>query len=274
MATDPWLPVAHRVRRRRVETKDSATLVLAPVADRLPVFRPGQFAMLYAHGIGEVPISISDIPAGGVLVHTIRAVGAVSRALHSAEPGAVLGVRGPFGTAWDVDRAEGGDLLLVAGGIGLAPLRPALRHALEHRSSYRRVTLVVGARTPSDLLYDDELRHWDSLADVDVVVTVDHAADGWTGRVGVVTEPLASIPLDATRTTAMLCGPEPMMRYCARTLLGRGVPDEGVQVSLERNMQCGTGVCGHCQLGPLLLCRDGPVVDLPVATPLMLVKEL
>ncbi|GAA0250944.1 FAD/NAD(P)-binding protein [Saccharothrix mutabilis subsp. mutabilis] len=268
--TDPWLPVAHRVVRRTEETADSATLLLRPVHDPLPPFRPGQFAMLYAHGVGEIPISVSGIPGGGDLLHTVRAVGAVSRALHGAEPGTVLGARGPFGTTWDLHRTE--DLLVVAGGIGLAPLRPVLRHALAHRDRYRRVVLVAGARTPEDLPFRAEVERWADA--VEVVTTVDRGGPGWTGRVGFVTEPLAVLPLDVERTTALLCGPEPMMRFSARTLITRGVPADRVQVSLERNMQCGTGRCGHCQLGPLLLCRDGPVVDFPVAEPLFAVKEL
>ncbi|MFI9811864.1 FAD/NAD(P)-binding protein [Saccharothrix variisporea] len=268
--TDPWLPVAHRVVRRVEETADTATLRLRPVHDPLPPFRPGQFAMLYAHGVGEVPISVSAIPGSGDLVHTVRAVGAVSRALHGAEPGTVLGARGPFGTTWEPHGTE--DLLVVAGGIGLAPLRPVLRHALAHRDRYRRVVLVVGARTPADLCYRDEFDRW--AAELEVVTTVDHGAPGWTGRVGFVTEPLAVLPLDAPHTTALLCGPEPMMRFSARTLITRGVPPDRIQVSLERNMQCGTGRCGHCQLGPLLLCRDGPVVAYPVAEELFAVKEL
>lgn len=258
-----WVPVPYRVVSRTVETHDSVTLALHPVGESLPEFRPGQFAMIYAHGVGEVPISISGIPGDGTLVHTVRAVGAVSRALHDAEPGTVLGVRGPFGTAWRLDGAE--DLLVVAGGIGLAPLRPVLSHPTQ------RTVLIAGARTPQDLLYADELA---KLSDVDVVLTVDRADHDWHGRVGFVTEPLASIPLDPARLTALLCGPEPMMRYCARTLLGRGVPAERIQVSLERNMQCGVGLCGHCQLGPLLLCREGPVTGYPVAEPLLLAKEL
>ncbi|WP_439657907.1 FAD/NAD(P)-binding protein [Lentzea sp. HUAS TT2] len=258
-----WVPVPYRVVTRTVETHDSVTLALRPVGESLPAFRPGQFAMLYAHGVGEVPISISGIPDDGTLLHTVRAVGAVSRALHDAQPGTVLGVRGPFGTAWRLDDAE--DLLVVAGGIGLAPLRPVLSHPT------RRTVLVAGARTPRDLLYADELAR---LSDVDVVLTVDRGDHDWHGRIGFVTEPLASIPLDPGRTTALLCGPEPMMRFCARTLLGRGVPPENIQVSLERNMQCGVALCGHCQLGPLLVCRDGPVTGYPVAEPLLLAKEL
>lgn len=258
-----WLPAPYRVVSRTVETRDSVTLALRPVAESLPRFLPGQFAMLYAHGVGEVPISVSGVPGDGTLLHTVRVVGAVSRALHDAEPGTVIGVRGPFGTAWRLDGVE--DLLVVAGGIGLAPLRPVLG------VPSRRTVLIAGARTPQDMLYADELAE---LSDVDVVLTVDRGDHDWPGRVGFVTEPLASIPLDPDRTTALLCGPEPMMRYCARTLLGRDVPPERIQVSLERNMQCGIGLCGHCQLGPLLLCRDGPVTDYPTAEPLLLVKEL
>ncbi|USX54502.1 FAD/NAD(P)-binding protein [Lentzea sp. HUAS12] len=258
-----WVPTPCRVVERTVETHDCVTLTLRPVTGSLPAFRPGQFAMLYAHGVGEVPISVSGIPADGTLVHTVRAVGAVSRALHDAAPGTVIGVRGPFGTAWRLDGVE--DLLVVAGGIGLAPLRPVLGHPS------RRTVLVAGARTPEDLLYADELP---ALSDVDVVLTVDRGGHDWQGRVGFVTEPLASIPLDPERTTALLCGPEPMMRFCARTLLGRGVPAGNIQVSLERSMQCGIGLCGHCQLGPLLVCRDGPVTGYPEAEPLLLAKEL
>ncbi|QXV56527.1 FAD/NAD(P)-binding protein [Amycolatopsis sp. TNS106] len=271
MNPDPWLPRPYRVVGRVTETGDSATLTLAPDGDRLPEFRPGQFAMLYAHGVGEVPISVSAIPGDGTLVHTIRAVGAVSRALHDARPGTVLGVRGPFGTAWRLD--DDGDLLLVAGGIGLAPLRPVLRHALAERPS-RRVILIAGARTPADLLYQKELRELSDRNGPDIVLTVDRGEDGWTGHVGFVTEPLATHPIDPGQTTALLCGPEPMMRFSARTLLRRGVPAERIEVSLERNMQCGTGLCGHCQFGPLLVCRDGPVAGYPVAESLFLVKEL
>ncbi|MEV8438716.1 FAD/NAD(P)-binding protein [Actinosynnema sp. NPDC051121] len=267
-----WLPTRYLVIRRTRETADSATVTLRPVDEPLPAFRPGQFAMLYARGVGEVPISVSGIGESGDLVHTIRSVGAVSRALHDSPPGAVLGVRGPFGTAWRLDAAD--DLLIVAGGIGLAPLRPAVRHALAHRHRYRRVVLIAGARTPSDFLYPDELRRWDDDSGLEVLLTVDQARDGWIGRVGFVTEPLAALPLDQHRTAALLCGPEPMMRATARALVSRGVPGHRVQVSLERNMQCGTGRCGHCQLGPLLLCRDGPVVDYPLAAGLLSVKEL
>jgi NAD(P)H-flavin reductase len=269
-------PTPYQVATRRVETHDSVTLSLAPVGPGLPPFRPGQFAMLYAPGVGEVAISMSGEPASadGTLTHTIRDVGAVSRALHDAEPGDVLGVRGPFGTRWRVEDGAGRDLVLVAGGVGLAPLRPALLTALASRTAHGRVVLVAGARGPDEFLFRDELRAWADRTDVEILLTVDSPASGWPGPVGFVTEPLARLELDGDRTTALLCGPEPMMRFCADVLLRKGVAATDLHVSLERNMQCGVGLCGHCQLGPLLVCRDGPVVDYAVAGPLLTVPEL
>lgn len=273
---DPWAPRLYRVAANRAETADTATLTLHAVAEPITECLPGQFTMLHAFGVGEVPISISGHPAvdGDALVHTIRGVGAVSRALQQATPGTVVGVRGPFGTGWDLDLPAGADLVLVGGGIGLAPLRPALLHALARRRRYGRIVFVAGAKTPAQLLFTGEFAALAACGDVEFVVTVDRATDGWTGPVGLVTGPLAGIDLFPDWTTALLCGPEPMMRFCAKVLLGRGMPARRIQVSLERSMECGIGLCGHCQLGPLLLCRDGPVVPYPVAAPLLEVREL
>lgn len=273
---DPMLPVPYRVTGRTVETGDTSTLELEPVAAPLPPFRPGQFTMLYARGIGEVPISVSGDPTArdGRLTHTVRAVGAVSQALHDARPGTVLGVRGPFGTTWDTGAAAGRDLVIVAGGVGLAPLRPVVLEALAHRGAFRRVVLVAGARDPGEFLFRAELAAWAARPDMEVELTVDLPAPGWEGQVGFVTEPLARLRVDPAATTAFLCGPEPMMRFGAQVLLGRGVAATDIGVSLERNMKCGVGLCGHCQLGPLLVCRDGPVVDYATAGPLMRVREL
>lgn len=277
MSQDCMLPLGYRVGSRTVETHDTVTLTLHPIGG-LPEnhFTPGQFMMLYAHGVGEVAISISGDPSrdGDTLVHTIRNVGAVSRALHDAPVGTVLGVRGPFGRGWDLRTESGGDLVIVAGGVGLAPLRPVILAALAARDRFRRITLVVGARTPSNILFRSELSAWQSRDDLAVELTIDQPVSGWTGAVGFVTEALHRVPVDPARTTALLCGPEPMMRFCARALTDRGVRPGDIQVSLERNMQCGTGVCGHCQLGELLLCRDGPVVDYTVAEPLLRTPEL
>ncbi|MEU1999383.1 FAD/NAD(P)-binding protein [Nocardia gamkensis] len=268
--------VPYRVIDRRTQTPDTVTLLLEPVGDAAPHFRPGQFMMLYSFGVGEIAISISGDPAGddGTLEHTIRAVGAVSAALHGTELGGLIGVRGPFGTGWDLTSAIGGDLVIVGGGVGLAPLRSAVLTALAARSDYRRIVLITGARTPADMLFRDDQRLWPTAGPIEIEQTVDHPAPGWRGRVGFVTEPLAHLTVDPGKTTALLCGPEMMMRFCAQSLLRKGIAAADIQLSLERNMQCGVARCGHCQLGPLLLCRDGPVVDYATAEPLMAVREL
>ena len=272
------LPVPYRVADRVVETRDSVTLVLEPAGQRLPPFLPGQFMMLAVPGIGEVAISVSGDPAAtdGRLVHTIRAVGAVSTALHDARSGTVVGVRGPFGTSWDLDSAAGRDLVIVAGGVGLAPLRPVVLGALADRSRYGRIVLIAGARTPTEFLFRAELGTWavKEVPDFHIELTIDQPAAYWDGTVGFVTDPLSRVSLAPERTTAFLCGPEPMMRFSARTLLGKGMHARDIRVSLERNMQCGIGLCGHCQLGPILVCRDGPVVDYELAEPLLTVREL
>jgi NAD(P)H-flavin reductase len=162
----------------------------------------------------------------------------------------------------------------VAGGVGLAPLRPVLLGALAGRGNYRRVCLIAGARRPAEFLFRDELAAWSGRADLEVELTIDQPATGWAGQVGFVTEPLARLPVDPARTSAFLCGPEPMMRFSAQVLLHHGVPAGDIQLSLERNMQCGIGLCGHCQLGPILVCRDGPVVSYALAGPLLTVGEL
>ncbi|GAA4475527.1 FAD/NAD(P)-binding protein [Phytohabitans houttuyneae] len=270
--TDLMLPLPYRVTARRLEATDTVTLTLAPVGEGIGTWEPGQFTMLYGFGVGEVPISISG-GDGGRIHHTVRDVGAVSHALCGTGVGGRLGVRGPYGHGWDPDSAEGNDLLLVAGGIGLAPLRPVLTWALARRERYGRIALLVGARTPADLLYPREYPAW-RAAGVQLLVTVDRADAGWGGHVGVVTTLVDQADFAPDNTVAFVCGPEPMMRFTARALGARGVPDRAVRVSLERNMRCGIALCGHCQLGPLLVCRDGPVASYDVAGQLLDVKEL
>jgi len=269
-------PVPYRVRSRVVESPDSATLSLVPVGDALRAPKPGEFMMLYAFGVGEAAISISGDPTvtDGSITHTIRAVGAVSRALHDAEPGTVVGARGPFGTTWGLAEAAGRDLVMVAGGVGLCPLRPAVLGALAERSHYGNVTLIVGARSRTDFVFAAQLVKWAEDPQIELHVTVDVPVQGWRGDVGLVTEPLRRLTLDPDRTTAFLCGPEPMLRFGADALVAKGLAAHDIRVSLERNMQCGIGWCGHCQLGRLLLCRDGPIVGYDVAGPLLQVKEL
>ncbi|MEV4439546.1 FAD/NAD(P)-binding protein [Streptomyces sp. NPDC049577] len=264
------VPLPYRVTANRAETADTRTLELRPAGEALPAFTPGQFAMLYAFGVGDIPVSVAGLD-GGVLTHTIRGVGATSRALCAMRPGTQIGVRGPFGTGWDLPSAAGRDLLVVAGGIGLAPLRPLVREVLSSPGEYGRLNVLVGARTPEDLLYGSEPAGWGRPY---CGVTVDRAGPGWTGNIGVVTSLLEQAAFTPHETTAFVCGPEVMIRATARDLLDRGVPVHHIRISLERNMHCATGHCGHCQLGPLLLCRDGPVVGYDRAEPLLTVREL
>jgi anaerobic sulfite reductase subunit B len=263
----PMLPVGYVVAGRKEETYDTVTLMLRPAGPPIAPPRPGQFTMLYAYGVGEVPVSVSGV-GGQVLVQTIRAVGAVTRALCAAAPGDMIGVRGPFGTGWGGE--AGRDALIVAGGIGLAPLRPVLLAALARQD---RVVLLIGARSPADLIFTRELETWRRRG-ADVRVTVDHGDAGWDGRVGLVTGLIKDAIADPAGTTAFVCGPEIMMRLSAQALVDFGVPARDIRVSLERNMRCGVALCGHCQLGPLLVCRDGPVVSYAEAAPLLAIKEL
>ncbi len=261
LVADPMLPRLYRVLGRHRETRDTLTLEVASATrGGGTAFAPGQFNMLSVIGVGEVPISISGDPAAEKrLAHTVRAVGAVTQALGDLRNGQIIGVRGPFGTAWPVEDAVGADVVIVAGGIGLAPLRPALYRLLAGRERYGRIVLLYGARTPQDLLYARELERWRGRMDLDVGVTVDAAAGGWRGNVGVVTTLIPRAPFDPANAVAFVCGPEVMMRFTVRELQTRGVPDDRLYLSLERNMQCAVGLCGHCQYGPVFVCRDGPV---------------
>lgn len=271
----PMLPRPFRIERRRQDTRDTVTLVLEPLDGRPLRFSAGQFTMLDAFGTGEVPISISGNPTeAGPLEHTVRDVGAVTHALVRSEPGTVLGVRGPYGRGWGAGDGAGGDLLVVAGGIGLAPLRPALLEALARREAFGRVVLLYGARTPDDVLFADQLGEWSERHGVEVDVTVDYGTADWTGRVGLVTSLIPRAGFDPRNTLALVCGPEVMMRYAATALLDRGVPAGRVRLSMERNMRCGIGLCGHCQLRELFLCVDGPVLPYDRLAPLMAVAEL
>jgi anaerobic sulfite reductase subunit B len=266
-------PDPFRVVAREQDTADTWTLELEPLDVAEPTIRPGQFVMVYAHGIGEVPISVSGPPdRPGPVVLTIRDVGAVTHAICASPPGTVLGVRGPFGNHWPIDEAAGGDVVVVAGGIGLAPLRSVVLKTLENRDDYGSACVLYGARTPGDLLYPAELEAW--RAAISVAVTVDTADATWTGTVGVVPALLGDAVFDAARTTAFVCGPEIMMHFAAQALLARGVAPERIYLSMERHMDCGIGLCGHCQLGPTLICRDGPVYTQAELAPWLEVPEL
>jgi NAD(P)H-flavin reductase len=253
-------PIPFRIKRTATDTQDTFTMELEPVNGADFSFAAGQFNMLYAFGVGEVPISISGDPTNPLpLVHTTRAVGTVTQALRKLKRGDVLGVRGPFGTSWPVEVAKGKDVIIVAGGIGLPPLRPAIYQILANRDAYGKVCLCYGARTPEELLFPKELEQWRGRFDLDVGITVDRATSAWSGNVGVVTRLISRANFDPKNAVAMIVGPEIMMRYTVMELQKRGMADKDIYVSMERNMKCGIGLCGHCQCGPTFICKDGPV---------------
>lgn len=260
---NPWL--AHSVRIARTASATPGVFIcdLAfedPAVTEKYSHRPGQFNMLYLPGLGEIAISISGDPGlRDVVSHTIREAGNVTRALAKLPANSSIGLRGPFGSHWPVEDCVGRDVVLVAGGIGLAPLRPVVCHLLTHRDAFKNVTLIIGSREPSGLLYSEEYEDW-RAGGIDVQVTVDRADSSWRGKIGMVTNVLDRLPLrDPKQIILMTCGPEVMMWYTIQMALGRGIPAESLYVSLERNMNCAIGLCGHCQFGPEFLCKDGPI---------------
>jgi len=270
------LPARYKIERVTRETHDTFTFELAALEEKgIRPFLPGQFNMLYVFGVGEVPISISGDPGTPErLVHTTRAVGTVTKAMERLKPGGVIGVRGPYGRPWPVETAAGGDVVIVAGGIGLAPLRPAIRYLLARRADYGRIVLLYGTRSPLDILYRRELERWRARLDLDVYVTVDRASDDWRGSVGLVTSLVGRAPFDPGQTTAIICGPEVMMRYTVAELARRGVAEARIFLSMERNMKCAVGFCGHCQFGPAFVCRDGAVFAYPEISELLARREV
>ena len=259
--TDPMVPRPFRVERVVRDISDTFTLQLRPEEGRRAFpFAAGQFNMLYLFGVGEVPISISGDPGEpDRLIHTIRSVGTVTAGMAALKKGGVVGVRGPFGSAWPVEEAEGSDVVIIAGGIGLAPLRPVIYHVIANRGRYGRLRILYGARTPRDILFRGQLERWSGRLDTFVDVTVDRASGDWHGNVGVVTRLIAHGGFDPENTVAMVCGPETMMRFSLQALADRGVSGDRIYVSMERNMKCAVGFCGHCQYGGNFVCRDGPV---------------
>jgi len=255
------IPSPFVIRRVQRETYDTFTIELEPadVPKEFP-FAAGQFNMLYVFGVGEIPISLSSDPgAAGTIKHTIRAVGTVTNALARLKRGDVLGIRGPYGTSWPLEEAAGSDVLIVTGGIGLAPLRPVLYQLFSQRKKYGKITMLYGVKTSKDILYRRELERWVKRFNIDVKVTIDKASEDWNGNVGVVTTLIPQTPLDPSRTIAMICGPEVMMRFTITELQKYGIGYASIFISMERNMKCGIGLCGHCQCGPIFMCKDGPI---------------
>ena len=270
---DQMTPIPFRVRSVREELSHTFTLELEPPDGRFE-FLPGQFTMVYAFGIGEVPISISSSASEpSRILQTIRRTGAVTHALGRLKSGAYVGIRGPYGTPWPMDQVKGRDLLIIGGGIGLAPLRPAVYHVLENRDDYERVVVLYGTRTPDDILFEKELREWGERKDITTLITVDAADRGWNGAVGVVTRLIGRVGFNPANATAMVCGPEIMMTVTAERLMeGSSLAPENIYVTMERNMKCAIGVCGHCQFGEKFICTDGAVFPYPEVGDLFNIK--
>ena len=272
---DPMLPEWYRIHRVHRETHDTFTIQLQARDQKTDFgFMPGQFNMVYVYGVGEVPISISGDPAKTDRVtHTIRAVGTVTKAMWRLKGGDTIGLRGPYGTPWPLEEARGRDIVIVTGGIGLAPLRPVLYHVLANRGEYGRFELLYGARTPDDLLYQREFLNSARPDGLDVSVTVDRVTRQWSGRIGVVTGLIPGARFNPENAIAMVCGPEVMMRFSIKALTDRGLSMDRIYVSMERNMKCGVGFCGHCQYGPTFVCKDGPVFQFDEVEDLFNVRE-
>ncbi len=276
-ASNLWVPHAARIERIVQEVSGIATYDLQlvdPAAQAAFAFEPGQFNMLYLPGFGEAAISISSSSSDrDSIAHTVRVAGNVTRALARKRVGQTIGLRGPFGSSWPMSALRGCDVILACGGVGLAPLRPVIYHILEHRQDFGRVHLLYGARTPGDLLYTDEYEAWRD-GGLEVTVTVDLADGDWQGQIGVVPVLFYRLRLQAARTRVLTCGPEVMMRFVVFEALARRIRPEHIHISMERNMNCAVGLCGHCQLGPTFVCKDGPVFPYAAMEPYFHIEDL
>jgi NAD(P)H-flavin reductase len=261
---DPMLPRQAVIQDIKPDANGIAIFSLALVDPSEAAeyrFEPGQFNMLYLPGFGEVAISISSDPGDRRLLgHTIRYSGNVTKALGRLKVGDRVGLRGPFGSHWPLEAAVGKNLVIVAGGIGLAPLRPLVLSIVRNRGDYGRVLLLYGARTPADLLYTSEYGWWKE-GGIELYVTVDVGDENWRGKVGVVPQLFYLIRMEHKNTLVLTCGPEIMMRFVLYEALARRIPKEAIYISMERNMKCAVGFCGHCQFGPTFICKQGPVLN-------------
>ncbi len=275
LGIDSMTPVLFEVTRIWREIPQTYSLEIMPQQNTGAfTFYPGQFNMLYVFGSGEIPISISGNPINrNTIIHTIRSVGYTSRAMTLLRPGEQIGVRGPFGTFWPVEEAEGKDVVIAAGGIGLAPLRPLIYQMITERDRFSSVTLLIGARAPDELLYSGEFDIW-RKSGLTIDVTVDKANEQWHGTVGVVTKLVGRAGFDPPNTIAYVCGPEIMIRFTAAEFMKYGVAADQIFISLERSMECGVGLCGHCQFGPYFICKDGPVFQYAQVQNLLKIREL
>lgn len=265
MSSNPLLPQEAKIEKIKWETYDTFTFRVSFADPELKAsyrYSPGQFNMVSLFGLGEAPISISsESYRTGSFDHTIRAVGSVTKFFSRMKEGQEIGIRGPYGSAWPVEEAKGKNVLVVAGGIGLAPLRPFLMQVFHDRSAYRHFQILYGARTPGDMLYTDEFPEWHKQPDTTFLLSVDAVPEGekWEHQVGVVTTLFDRLDVPTLNTVVLTCGPEIMMKFVVLGLLKRGFAQKQIYLSLERRMKCGVALCGHCQLGHRYVCKDGPV---------------
>ena len=273
---NPYLPIEAEVVERVREAENIATLRLRlvdPVQHAAYDFRPGQFNMVYLYGVGEVPISIvSDPEEGGTLDHTIRALGRVTRGLANLRAGNRLGIRGPYGRGWPLERAEGRDVLMVTGGLGCAPLVSVINYIMKRRERYQRLCIVQGVKHANDLIWRERYEAWAQLPQTRVLLAADHGGAHWRWHVGLVTDLLQDVHVSRENCLIMMCGPEAMMHAAARALLARGFSEDSLYLSMERNMHCAVQQCGHCQFGAAFICRDGPVFSYAELKGLLQVK--
>jgi NAD(P)H-flavin reductase len=275
-ATDPWIPFIYRVIEAEYENPNITTLVLEPEGhDAIEDLRPGQFSMLYAFGVGEIPISVSSIlRKSPQITHTIQNVGEVSKTICHAKEGDIFGVRGPFGPPWPTEMAKGKDIIIMAGGLGIAPLRPLIEQILQERGEYNHVNVLYGTRNTKTILFYTDIISWQADRHVNFQITVDYAYQNWRGHVGVVTSLVDKAQYDPKNTVAFVCGPEVMMRFSVQALREKGIPEDSIYLSMERNMKCGFGHCGHCQYGRYFVCKDGPVFQYPDIKRYLKIKEI
>ncbi len=260
---DRSVPFAAAIKWIKKETRDTRTFALKikdREIERAYRFLPGQFNMLYVPGIGESAISISSGASDHDVLHTLRVAGDVTTAISKMHEGDVIGVRGPFGKGWPMEETENRNVMIIAGGVGIAPLRSVIRSlSSERRSCPGKDLILYGAKTPKDIVYRDEFPRYRYIFDVFLTVDKADPEEYWKGDVGLVTRLLAKASFDPLGTTVFICGPEVMMQSTIRELLLRGVPGEKIFLSMERNMNCGMGLCGHCFFGPKFVCKDGAV---------------
>jgi len=240
------------------ETPDTKTFYFKPKA-KLEKPKPGQFTEIYIPGVGEAPVSVSGIESDGVIIQTVRSIGTLTEYLFKLGRGDLIGLRGPYGKGWPMEKLKDKDVLIVGGGIGLAPLRPVIKEVERNRRDYGRLSILYGARNPSLLLYRYEFDEYRKIPNSELLLTVDRADETWTGNVGVVTQLIPKASVDPRNAVALVCGPEIMMRFTVKTLEKQGFKGNQIYLSLERRMKCGVGLCGHCQVGPYFVCRNGPV---------------